>query len=240
MVWSAILPFAGAAAGGILGGIFGGGKKTGTGKASVKAMDIHERSFARGIQNVNTYGQSYLDSFRSVSPIFGALESRVLGDLDDEGRNARLEQAFADRLNQQQVAMGLGRSPTAALRTSFAGLQFGEQMRQQAFNNASSFQGAFGQPLAAALFGAASPNLSGEAFALQGLALAAGQAAAQNQSIFGGIQQGLGFGSLFGGGFFGGGGGGGGGYGTISRNIAGGTAIMPSNYRSVGGGQLVL
>lgn len=213
-------PVAGALLGGGLGAIFGGGKRTGIGRAEVKGLDIHQRSFMRGIQNVEALGQNFLNAFKSVSPVFGALESRVLSDLNDATRTQRLEEAFQSRLGQQQAASGVFRSPSSALNRAFGGLQFGEQSRNQAFQNAFGFQQAFGQPLASSLFGAAFPNLNGQEMALQGLALSAGARSAQQQSILGGISSGFGIGTFFGGGGeFGGGAGGG----------AGGGYLGPSN-----------
>jgi hypothetical protein len=190
---------AGALLGGGLGAAFGGGKRTGIGKAFAKQQAFHELAIQRGIQNFNTYGGQQMDAFRSVSPTFAALESRALGDLNDTTRTARLEEAFANRLAQQQGSMGLARSPTAALRTSFAGVQFGEQMRQQAFGNLMGFQGQFGQPLAMGIMGSSFSGIPQD-FGMQGLALEAGAINAKNQSILGGISSGMGMGMFMGGG----------------------------------------
>lgn len=187
--------------GGLGGGIFGGGKKTGFGDALNKSLFARSESLRTGVENFEKYGSRFLDSFASSSPVYGVLQQRVLEDLNDPKRTARLEGAFLSKLGSQQAQRGLYRSPSAALQSSFAGLQFQEQIRQQAFGNAMNFQSQLGQPLAAGFFQAGLPNIQGD-IGFQMLANQIGQKSAQNQSIAGGISSGfnagVGFSSLLG------------------------------------------
>lgn len=176
--------------GGGFGGLFGGRKKTGFGKALNRSLFAKRASQKAAVENFEEFGGRFLDAFRSQSPVFGALESRVLGDLNDEGRTSRLEQAFQSRLMQQQSALGLGRSPTSALRTSFAGLQFSEQQRNAAFDRAMGFQQGLAQPLTTGFFNTGLLNIDGSV-GFQQQAFSTGQSAAQNQSILSGIQEGF-------------------------------------------------
>lgn len=132
--------------GGMLGGALGRGKRTGYGKAFNRSqffLDAHTR-LAR--ERADKYGADLFQSLTNLNPLFGAMQSRALGDLNDEARTSRLTEAFQANLSQQQAARGTFRSPTAALQNSFAGLQFMEQQRQQSLSNALSVFGA-SQPL---------------------------------------------------------------------------------------------
>jgi len=185
--WGAVI---GAVIGGVAGGITGRGKTTGFGKALERSLDANTRSLQRGAENFRNVFPDFISSFRQHSPVFGALEARALGDLNDTQRTARLENAFQTRLAQQQSTRGTFRSPSAALQSSFAGLQFQEQLRQQSFQNAMGFQTQLGQPLATGFFQAGLPNIQGD-IGFQQHALEVGQAQARNQSISNGLSQGF-------------------------------------------------
>jgi len=185
--WGAVI---GAVIGGVAGAAFGRGKTTGFGKALDRSLDANTRSLQRGAENFRNVFPDFISSFRQHSPVFGALEARALGDLNDTQRTARLENAFQTRLAQQQSTRGTFRSPSAALQSSFAGLQFQEQIRQQSFQNAMGFQTQLGQPLATGFFQAGLPNIQGD-IGFQQHALEVGQAQARNQSIANGLSQGF-------------------------------------------------
>ena len=114
----------------IFGGLFGGGQSS---------PNLNQ-AFGQGLQGqlgfLRQFGSQFMEQYRGMNPVFSGLEGMVLGGLSDPGRTARLEDAFQSRVYQQQAARGVQNSPTSALQSSFAGLQFGEQMRSQAMNNA--------------------------------------------------------------------------------------------------------
>lgn len=175
--------------GSLLGGTGGslfGGKRTGSVQKLLEAASNAQLS---GLENFERRAGRFQDAFRSSSPVYGALESRVLSDLNDENRTARLESAFQKRLQQQQASLGILRSPTSALRTSFAGLQFNEDMRQRAFDNASAFQGGIAQPLMTGFFNSGLAPISADTGFNQ-TALALGQNQMMRQSVVGGFNEG--------------------------------------------------
>lgn len=176
--------------GGLAGGLLGGSSGGGFHRALRRSLSASTLSLERGVQNFEDYGGRFLDAFRSASPVYGALEDRALSDMNDTTRTARLESAFQRQIGSQQAARGLYRSPSAALQSSFMGLQFQEQIRQQAFQNAMGFQQSLGQPLATGIFQAGMPNIQGDiGFQQQAFDYGAGQA--QNQSIANGLSQGF-------------------------------------------------
>lgn len=172
--------------GGLGGSLFGGGR-TGALEKLLEAVSANQRN---AVRNFESNFPRFREAFRSNSPAFAALEDRVLGDLNDEQRTSRLESAFQRRLQQQQASLGLLRSPTSALRTSFAGLQFNEDMRQRAFDNAMGFQGGLAQPLATGFFQSGLANISPDTGFNQ-VALRLGQNQMMRQSVVGGFNEGF-------------------------------------------------
>jgi hypothetical protein len=186
---------AGQAIGGGLGGMFGGlgsmiggGGRTGALEDLLQAVSASQKW---AVDNFERNFPRFHQAFRASQPGYQALESRVLSDLSDPDRTARLESAFQRRLQQQQSALGLMRSPTSALRTSFAGLQFNEDMRQRAFDNAMGFQAGLAQPLATGFFQSGLAPIS-EDTGFQNTALRLGRQQMIRESIVGGFNEGVG------------------------------------------------
>lgn len=176
--------------GGALGGLLGGSRGGGFNTALRRSIQAREASLNAGVSNFEKFSGRFMDQFRETSPVFGALESRVLSDLNDTERTSRLEKAFQDRIGQQQRSRGTFSSPSGALQSAFAGLQFQEQIRQQSFDNAFGFQQALGQPLATGFFQAGLPNIQAD-IGFQQQAFDYGATQASNQSIANGISQGF-------------------------------------------------
>lgn len=197
-MWQALL--AGGLLGGAAGGIFGGGKRTtGIGKLATQQIGAQRRFVEAGVQNFRDFFPQFLQALNANSPAYSTLESTLLSDVNDTARTARLEQAFQNRLGAQQASRGLTRSPSAALQSSFAGLQFGEQMRSQAIGNLFNFTQGISQPLAMSFMGLSSGGAMGSDFGLA-QSMNAGMARQnRNQSIVSGMMSGLGMGAFFGG-----------------------------------------
>jgi hypothetical protein len=189
MVTPLVAGLAGSLFGGGISSIFGGGR-TGFGKALEQSFDANTNALQRGVENFNSVGPGFFAAFRRQSPVFGALEQRVLSDLDDTSRTARLESAFQSRLGSQQASRGLFRSPSAALQSSFSGLQFQEQLRQQSFQNAIGFQTQLGQPLAQGFFQSGLPGVQAD-IGFQQLAFQTQQRQARNETLAGGLSGGF-------------------------------------------------
>lgn len=175
-----------------LGGIFGRQKKTGFGEKFYQSLDYLRHGQERNLQNFQQLSGGFMDQIRALSPTFSALEQRSLADLNDGARTARLEAGFQERLRTAQASRGTFRSPSAGLQESFAGLQFQEQQRQQAYNNALQFQLGAAQPFQQALFGALGGVPTQGDLGLQQFAFQNNTSAANNQSFFGGLNAGIG------------------------------------------------
>ena len=104
-----------------------------------KSPDLF-KAFQKGAEGqlnfLEMFGQRFMDQYRGLNPVFGNLESMVLGDLSDTGRTQRLEDAFQQKVYGAQAMRGVQNSPISALQSGFAGLQFGEQMRDKSMGNA--------------------------------------------------------------------------------------------------------
>lgn len=188
-------PVGGSLLGGALGGLTNrlGGKSGGFNRALSRSIRARRQSLRAGVENFENFFPRFREAFGDSNPLFAALEQRALSDLNDENRTARLESAFMKRLQQEQSSRGVLRAPTSALQTSFAGLQFNEAQRQQAFQNAMGFQQALGQPLAAGFFQAGLPNIQAD-IGFQQQLIDIGQDRSFRQSIASGISEGLAFG----------------------------------------------
>jgi hypothetical protein len=111
-------------------GAFGSGSKQ-------KSPDLFG-AFQKGAEGqlnfLEMFGQRFMDQYRGLNPVFGNLESMVLGDLSDPGRTQRLEAAFQKKVYGAQAMRGVQNSPISALQSGFAGLQMRDKSMANAFN----------------------------------------------------------------------------------------------------------
>lgn len=142
-----------------IGGLIGLGKRksTGFGKAFENSLYYQRKGAENSFNIYKQYAPQMADISRSISSadaleasrvmqetanssaVYTGLRDRVLSDLNDDNRNSRLEEMFAKRVRSSQAARGQFGSNFSALSESFQGLQFGEQLRQQAIGNAFGF-----------------------------------------------------------------------------------------------------
>jgi hypothetical protein len=116
-------------------GLFGGQKKPNFQKILRRNQGLFQQQLGYGVQNLNQYGGQFMDAYSQMSPMFGQLAAGASQMFGDDNRRFQLAQDMAKFTRGGQAQRGILRSPAAALKESFAGLQFQEQMRQQDFGN---------------------------------------------------------------------------------------------------------
>lgn len=157
----------GAGIGGTIGqaiGTMGGGlialgkrKSTGFGKAFENSLYYQRKGAESSFGIYSKYAPQMADIARSItsadaleaanvmqqtanlSGVYTGLRDKVMSDLNDDNRNTRLEEMFSQRVRASQAARGQFGSNFSAMSESFQGLQFQEQLRQQAIGNAFGF-----------------------------------------------------------------------------------------------------
>jgi len=119
----------------LLGGLFGGQKKPNFANILRRNQGLFQQQLGYGVQNLNQYGGQFMDAYSQMSPMFGQLAAGASQMFGDDNRRFQLAQDMAKFTRGNQAQRGTLRSPAGALKESFAGLQFQEQMRQQDFGN---------------------------------------------------------------------------------------------------------
>jgi len=116
-------------------GMFGGQKKPNFASILRRNQGLFQQQLGYGVQNLNQYGGQYMDAYSQMSPMFRQLAAGASQMFGDDNRRFQLAQDMAKFTRGGQAQRGILRSPAGALKESFAGLQFQEQMRQQDFGN---------------------------------------------------------------------------------------------------------
>jgi len=143
----------------LLGGFLGRRKKPNFQQILQRNQSLLQQQLGFSVQNLNQFGGQLMEGYQQMSPMFGQLAQGASQMYADDNRRQQLAQDMAKFTRANQAARGTLRSPAAALKESFAGLQFQEQMRQQDFSNLMAVERA--SP-AQQIFGMMTANIRGD------------------------------------------------------------------------------